>query len=310
MTQFRIWCSLLLIGTASVAAPLHIPGTGTPVPAAKATFDDVDWAFDYKPPKSQSDDGGPSNGPGGEGNKGYTGLDTNYHARIVEDTYRGYPEIVERTTSPVVAGAGALRLATQFQGKSAYDALSWQHIFAVSPIRHMPVSRTPSALVRVHVPDPATWPPTRFRPFLLMGMVSGPTGPWWPYMSAGPDEDNPGHYSWYITTGAGTTNDPFVTHDYLTDPAVEISTQGWWTVGSSIQDNALHWFVREGLVNPGKADHIGAYRSGMITNVFGMPGGTIWMDSLDGTNMSPSWVVDELEFFYGPPATPTVLIVK
>jgi hypothetical protein len=132
-----------------------------------------------------------------------------------------------------------------------------------------------------------------------MGMVGGDFGQRWPHIGAMFDTHTQ-RCSWFVTVGNGSTEDPFVEKCYSNTPALEITTSGWWTIGSSVDGNGLDYFVREGLGLLDMSHHIGTYRAGQITQVYGLPGNTLWMDSVDSNNVSPGWIVDELEFFCGP----------
>ncbi len=282
---------------AAPALATFIPGTvGPRDPFSYESFDDPAWLYTYNNPKSNADAwelGGSGNAqsPFGFSSSGYLARGT-WYPRIVEDTYRGHPSVVERTTAQVAGGTGALRLATTYANDlSPVDCVSWQHMQAVTGDPWIPASDRPSAILRVYVPNPATMEPGSSTGdwFGAMGMVGGPSiGQRWP--AAYIYRNDSGVATWYLYA-----NDAY--QDYTTIPRLQITEAGWWTIGSSVDNGGLDWFISEGLGPLDMTDWIGTYRAGQITEVYGMPGGTLWLEHYNSATMSPNWIVDELEFF-------------
>ena len=56
------------------------------------------------------------------------------------------------------------------------------------------------------------------------------------------------------------------------------------------------------------ADYIGCYRGTEITEVYGLPGATLWMERDSTITNMPDWFVDELSFFIAPPPRKAMVI--
>jgi hypothetical protein len=303
-------CALTFVAGSSYA--VRLPGQGQlRDPLASEDFEDPAWVYTYNNPKSQLDGGRSANIPAGESTVGYTIRGT-WYPRFIEDTYRGHPDTIERTTARAASGAAALRLSTVDDSVSRIDAVSWQQRQAVTPEGFIPASEKPSAIVRVYVPDPKGTPGWGGEDiFLLMGMVGGSFGQRWPWCGAHEDENAPGFYTWACWTGGGTDDDPFIYNTYTNMPRLQIKGPGWWTIGTSVESNSLDFFIHEGLGAIEMSDHVGTVRRGTITEIYGMPGGTVWMERASTNSPMPDWIVDDMDFYSGfPPPELTIMFIR
>jgi hypothetical protein len=280
--------------------PIRLPGEGqTRHPLASENFDDPSWSYIYNNPKSTADGNGQANVPGGTSTVGYVAFNT-WYPRIVEDTYRGHEDVIERTTSPTAAGAGALRLTTKNDGISITDCISWQHTQAITPAAYMSAADNYSAVVSIYAPDPngtTNWGGGDW--VRLMGMVGGASfGQSWPWVAA--HEEALGTNSWVLYVGqSGQPGDSLQYVNCITKfPALRIAGAGWWKIGTTTDGNGLNYFIRQGLGDFDASHYIGTRRSGLVTDIYSMPGGTLWMERGSTITNMPDWVIDELNLYY------------
>ena len=322
--------ALLLLGMAFGLWANFVPGEGPHRrnETASMTFDEP-FAFVTNAPHSQQHLSGPVNMPAAYSTNKYvterrlppwlhsvdggaTTIRTNAHNYLMEDTWRGFPSLVDWVTNPAI-GAGALRLATTSEVCSASgrtgvsDSVSYNMLPAViSNQSWFAASARASIVLHVCVPDPSVWQVASY-PFLFMSMVDdGPGGPWgedWPAVYC---KTNGAAYTW--ACDAGETN-AYWENDYTVYPHMQITGPGWWTVGISMdEDGGVNYYVRSGLVTLSGEDYCGSYRPVVFTRCYGLAG-TFYVGNMTMT-MSPGWIVDGVDYFHDLPRIPGGTVIR
>ncbi|MDE0736684.1 MAG: hypothetical protein OSB47_12730, partial [Pirellulaceae bacterium] len=136
-------------------SPPVVPGTGVAVKKVGDDFEDANWKFNHRFPKSSKNIDKRERGPGGESE----------NDRWYEGIKRGQPDVIRRVATPAggLAGSqGALllqSLQTGIPGKTTYQSQQDDFIANVHYLLGgaIPVSQTPSVVVRVYLPPMNQW---------------------------------------------------------------------------------------------------------------------------------------------------------
>ena len=320
--------ALLCVGIAQHVEAGFVPGHGALGQGTHGRNPDVSmnfdqhWAFVTNLPRSAGHVGAPYQPPDAYSTNKYVsplrswvhsidsgpGVNTNVFNYLVEDTWRGCPLVMEWTTNTVAAGAGALLLATTVDTNgSTSDALSYNMVAAVTNAGSFPASEGASTVLSVYVPDPALWQPDGNYPFLLMSMVAtnaAGDGADWPSLYCQKVGTN---YTWECDAaelgGAATVS------NYLTNPSVEITGAGWWTVGVSLDDDGgVNYYVKSGLGGLSAGDYLGTYRPVVFTQCYGLFG-TFYLRNTSAT-LSPGWIIDEVNYYHRLPPGPSAAVIS
>ena len=291
--------------TAKGADQPFVPGSGVKVVQCGDNFESADWRYIMNGAKASHEQDEEQRPPGGRSVNG----------RWYEGAKRGQPDVIRRIATPpggLPGSKGSLFLATKFSGiPGSYSGEQMQDDLLMSVEsrigRPIPVSWSPSCVVRVYLPDFKRWENRSGASFGIRADVSGRTAdgkvePYWPGM--------------FIMFRSETT--PKYDHDFAQlavrarpngqdVPGPIIEEPGWWTFGLSFTpDGQVHQYARPGVGNLTEEDHL--YSSfpygnrcqefnNFFFNVANMDNGKSW---------STPWVVDDPELYVIPPKGQTL----
>lgn len=136
------------------SAPV-VAGTGVAVKRVGDDFEDVNWKFNHYFPKSSRNLDKRERSPGGE----------SANDRWYEGIKRGQPDVIRRVATPAGGLAGSQgslllqSLQTGIPGKNTYQQQQDDFIANVHYLLGgaIPISQTPSVVVRVYLPPLNTW---------------------------------------------------------------------------------------------------------------------------------------------------------
>lgn len=302
--RLTLLATLLSFGgaTATLAADRpFVPGSGVKVTQCGDNFESPDWRYIMNGAKASHEQDEQQRPPGGRSVNG----------RWYEGAKRGQPDVVRRIATPpggLPGSKGSLFLATKFSGipgRPSGEQMQDDLLMSVESRigRSIPVSWSPSCVVRVYLPDFHRWENRSGASFGIRADVQGrtPDGtiePYWP--------------GTFIMFRSETT--PKYERDFaqLTVrarpngqdvPGPVIEEPGWWTFGLSFTpDGQVHQYARPGVEDLTEEDHL--YSSfpygnkclefnNFFFNVANMDNGKTW---------STPWVVDDPELYVIPPA--------
>ena len=288
------------------AQGIVVPGTGSVVQKVGDDFEDPDWKYRYRLPKSTHNLDERMNAPGGVALNG----------RWYEGVKRGQPDIVRRVETPaggLPGSTGSLLLQsrnTGVPGKPSYKLQQDDFICAVhnrlgGSVR---VSQSPSAVVRVFLPPVAKWesrngPHFAFRVALETVAKKKSSGffasskkepeIYWPGLFIEKMRHRDGNDYAYFRVRSNRRGG-----DYK---AKQITTTGWWTLGlSCTPDGRVHYFAKPGIEDLTKEDRIASeypygYRAlRMKTFFFNV------CSADDGRRWSTPWVIDDPTLYFVP----------
>jgi hypothetical protein len=295
-------CWLALIGVA-LADPV-VPGTGYRAQQVGDDFEDPQWAYDHRDPKSSEEQDGRNRWPSGSSRNG----------RWTESALRGHPDTIRRVEAP--AGGlpdshGALLLATLYSGvPGRLSHEPQQDDFLASVSRqiggYVAAAASPSVVTRVYLPPFDQWEQRSGVSFGFRLALSGRKGrssalePYWP-----------GIFIRYYSRRSGAREDSaaLVVRGALNGADVmgpKIQTPGWWTLGMSVSpDGQVHFYGRPGVEDLRAEDRLASYycygfRAERLQTFF------FDVCNLDnGRSRSTSWIVDDTWLYatrqYGAP---------
>jgi hypothetical protein len=294
---------------ALASAQVPVPGTGQPVTAVGDDFEDPEWSYVFNLPKSSDENDENKRLPGGQSRNG----------RWFEGAKRGQPDVIKRVPTPeggLAGSEGALLLVSRQTGvPGRYSHKMQQDDFIVNVSGRLrgsiPVSRSPSIVVRVYLPPWEEWekrtgPSFGFRAACLThakktkksgGFLGGSRTTteletYWPGMfiqfNKGDGDKRPD--SAVIVVRGGRTG-----HDFM---GPKIEETGWWTLGMSFTpDGSVHYFARPGVDDLTASDHVSSqfpysYRCEHLNAFF------FNVCSGDNGNWSTPWIIDDAALFY------------
>jgi hypothetical protein len=286
-----------------------VPGTGQKVTQVGDDFEDPDWEYIYNLPKSSKNLNDFAGGAGGESKNG----------RWFEGVKRGQPDVVRRVPTPeggLPGSTGAMLLQsrdTGIPGRPSYRVQQDDFICDVQYRlgRSIPVSQSPSAVVRVYLPPISEWeqrtgPSFAFRVALDTTVNKGSAGL---FARSGPKRETywPGMFIEFESRHT-TKRDYDSAHfrirgnesggDYK---GMAINTTGWWTLGiSCTPDGRVHYYARPGVEPLTAEDRIAShypysYRAQWFNTFFFNV-----CSPDDGKTWSTPWIVDQCEVFVIP----------
>lgn len=291
--------ALLISGTAW-ADQSFVPGTGEFLADCSDDFEDPNWSYNTKLPKSSHEQDDRQRGPGGRSNNGL------WH----EGAKRGTPDVVKRIPNlpgGIEGSEGALMFATRYSGipgrvsnKQQQDDLLLKFDRRLG--RSIPVSWQPSCTVRVYLPPFEQWenrsgPSFGMRADCRGRKPDGSSEPYWPGMF------------WLFRSETGRNiEEDFAQltvradrrgHDTRSHKVYE---PGWWTMGMSFTpDGQVHYYAKAGVDDLTADDYLMSsfpYGDRCLTfnnfffNVANFDNGRSW---------STSWVIDDPKIFVIPP---------
>ncbi len=279
-----------------------VPGTGTKIAKVGDDFEDVNWQFDHRHPKSSQElDEQPRLPPGEAKN-----------LRWYEGIKRGHPDVVRRVATPdggLSGSQGALLLQSLRTGIPGRITNRMQQDDFIADVNYrlggaIPVSHCPSVVVRVFMPPVAEWE-NRTGPHFAFRLAAdtyqgGDTETIWPGMfivfeSQSTRSGQAQDYA-YFRLRANRQGE-----DYRSQP---ITKTGWWTLGLSLTpDGRIHYYASPGVDPLTSADYLGSdtpygtrcqsFKT-FFFNVCNLDDGRSW---------STRWIIDDPSVYYIPVET-------
>lgn len=243
-----------------------VPGTGQVVKGVGDDFEDENWSFQFAGQKSSENIDEQQRLPAGKSANG----------RWYEGVKRGYPDVVQRVSTPeggLAGSEGALLLRSLRTGVPGQVSHQLQQDDFICNVNYrlkqsIPVSRAPSFVVRVFLPPVDEWE-ERSGPHFAVRCALGTHArkeakglfavgsrveeeTYWPGMflefvpKNGRDRE---HDYAYIRIRSNSRGG-----DYR---GVPISVTGWWTFGMSVTpDGRVHYYAKPGIEDLTEADHL------------------------------------------------------
>ena len=306
------WNLVLTLGisvSATVAAAQQlVPGQGTQLKTVGDTFEDASWQYVHNLPKSSRNLDNDVRSP--------TGIAVNN--RWYEGVKRGQPDVIRRVPTPaggLPGSYGALLLQSRHTGIPGKPSYAMQQDDFIADVHErvdgwIPVSRGPSAVVRVFLPRTSKWenrsgPHFAFRVAVTHSVPStglfsfgsrSKSETYWPGIfidfDSKTDDDRSHDYAQLRLRGDADGDDFLGLH---------VSTTGWWTLGiSCTRDGQIHYYARPGIEPLTARDHLAStYPYGFRAEYFK----TFFFNVCsgdDGRNWSTPWIIDDPSVFVFP----------
>ncbi|MDP6442872.1 MAG: hypothetical protein QGG36_13945 [Pirellulaceae bacterium] len=297
-------CLAFAVCGIAVAAEPVVPGAGRRVEDVGDDFEDPDWEFIFRLPKSSKNLNKNDGGGGGESKNDHW----------YEGVKRGQPDIIKTVPTPPNGLANSTRslllrsVQTGIPGRPSYR-LQQDDFIANVHYRNgsIPVSQTPSAVVRIFMPKVEEWedrsgPSFAFRVAVetsvrkrsgAFGAVRTQSETYWPGFFIEFDsktENDRGYDSAHLRIRANSNGADF------TGPAIKQT--GWWTFGiSCTPDGMLHYYASPGVDDLTDEDYItsqfpyGHRAQRFKTYFFNVCNGD------DGRTWSTPWIIDDPKVF-------------
>lgn len=278
-----------------------VPGTGWFLPGCSDDFEDENWSYSLRLPKSSYEQDDNQRGPGGISNNRL------WH----EGAKRGTPDIVRRVSTPpggIVGSGGALLFQTKDSGmpgrttnEQMQDDLLMK--FDSKLGRSIPAEWEPSCTVRVYLPEFDKWENRTGASFGMRAdcrgrTPEGETDAYWPGM--------------FLLFRSETSRN--IQQDYAQISirsnnrgqdirSLKITEPGWWTMGLSFsKDGMVHYYASPGVDDLTEDDYLGSnypygYKCLCMRNFFFNVAN--WDN---GRSWSTPWVIDDPMVFVQPPA--------
>jgi hypothetical protein len=296
-----------------MAAPAFgqlVPGTGVKLTNVGDDFEEEDWEYTFNLPKSSKNINEYAGGAGGRSKNG----------RWYEGVKRGQPDVVKRVPTPAngpVGSKGAMMLRSLQTGVPGRPSYVVQQDDFIADVNYrlggsIPISRSPSVVVRVFMPPIAEWenrtgPTFAFRIALDTTAKKSKGAGFFARTTTEPETYWPGFFvELESETDRNRTQDGAYLRvrsnnrggDYR-GPAIRQT--GWWTMGlSCTPDGRVHYYAKPGLEDLTAEDHIASeYPYGFRAEKFK----TFFFNVCnadDGQTWSTAWVVDNCEVFHVP----------
>jgi hypothetical protein len=248
----------------AVAQRPIVPGTGKQLTEVGDNFEDREWKYVPRNPKSTEDID--------ENQRQPTGRSTN--GRWYEGIKRGHPDIVQWIETPeggLPNSSGSLLLQTMFsgipnrpRGEMGQDDFVCNIQYRLK--RKIPVAETPSVVTRVYFPPIEEWerrngPHFGFRlalettamkesgGFLGFGSKKEDDEVYWPGMFVCYEKQRDGQVKTYFRIRGDRRGGDFRGPD--------IEQLGWWTLGMSVTaDGMVHYYAHPGVEDLTEEDYI------------------------------------------------------
>ncbi len=295
VTATLVWFGGNLPVVIAASMPV-VPGTGELVTGVGDDFEDPEWKYIPNSPKSSGEQDGRRRAPFGHSANG----------RWIEGDGRGQPDLVKRIETPpggLEGSTGALWIASQFTGipgmRTAESTQDDLFMIVAGRVGGIPVSKSPSAVVRVFVPAFDQWEDRTGSSFAFRATLRGSkfgeseTEPYWPGLFF---NFNSGHYrqdkkdSAYLVVRSGPRGEDYKVRN--------VTETGWWTLGMSFTpDGRVHYYAHPGIADLTSADHLAShhcygFRALQLKQVFF----DVW-NLVDGQHWSTGWVIDDPKVF-------------
>lgn len=306
-------CVTLLFASGLSADPL-VPGTGQKVPQVGDDFEAEPWDFVQNLPKSSEEQDKQQRLP--------TGKSTN--GRWYEGIKRGHPDVMKRVPTPeggLSGSQGSLMMRTLRSGIPGTRSNTMQQDDLVVNCQYrlrgtIPVSQSPSCVVRVYMPPFDQWedrsgstfgfriatqthawkvPEESKRFFLTRNTPKFIEEVYWPGIFVQFRSKTDGRNkedSAYFTIRGDQRGADFKGPD--------ITETGWWTLGMSCTpDGQVHYYIRQGIEDLTPADHVTSqFPYGYKAETFR----TFFFNVCnrdDGVTWSTPWIIDDPTFYVG-----------
>ena len=307
--------SFLVANSADAQRPV-VPGSGSEIIGVADDFEDPNWGYIPRDPKSTEDIDDNQRAPMGRSTNG----------RWYEGIKRGHPDIVKRVPTPpggIPGSEGALLMRSMYTGLPHQPSYKMHQDDFVANVQYrlrrtISVHEAPSVTTRVYLPPVAQWedrsgPHFGFRLALeTTAMTEQEVGRGIfkrKKMEMGNEIYWPGLFIEFESkTKTGKAED----YAYLRVRrnrrggdfrGPQITTTGWWTLGMSITpDGMIHYYASPGVDNLTEADYITSqfpydYRCERFRTFF-----YNICSADDGRSWSTSFVVDDPKVFALRPA--------
>lgn len=279
--------------TTALRAEPVVPGAGRKVANVGDTFESPEWTYEFNGQKSSHDIDGQRRKPYGRSKNG----------RWKEGTGRGQPDVVERVATPeggLPGSEGALlmtSLDTGVPGRRIKE-VHQDDLHASCSARVgglIPVSSTPSVVVRVYVPP---FEEFEQREGLSFGYRLSLRGTAPKQTKQELEKFWPGMFVQYHPRGTSRAKGPSANlilrasnRGDMPGPAI---TPGWWTFGMSCTaDGMVHYYAAEGVDDLTEEDYIASYYAhGYRAREFS----TFFFNvanRADGQNWTTEWIIDD-----------------
>ena len=288
--------------------PVLIPGTGVLIKNGIDTFEDENWKWYHRHPKSSREQDKRTRSPLGKSNNGLW----------FEGPKRGTPDVVKRVELPAPGLAGSdhgLLIATLragIPGRTTYRMMQDDLIFNMSKAagRGLSAADNPSVVTRVYLPPFAQWERRDGASFgfrcgcTTHAIITGKEHP--DRGDFGVEEYWPGMFICFVPGDGKEKSDSAylrVRGDRrgrgMRGPTISETELGWWTLGMSFsRDGKVHYFASQGVDDLTMDDHL------TTQNPYGYR--TEWVKTFfynvcsqdDGKTWSTPWVIDDPKTFF------------
>ncbi|QEF99012.1 hypothetical protein Mal15_30710 [Stieleria maiorica] len=247
-----------------------VPGTGSEIVGVSDDFEDPNWSYIPRNPKSTEDIDENQRGPMGRSSNG----------RWYEGIKRGHPDVVQRVDTPpggIPGSTGALLMRSKFTGLPGRPSGTMHQDDFVANVqyrlkRRVDISEVPSVTTRVYLPPVESWenrsgPHFGFRLALeTTAMVDKEVGVgifkrttqemgnevYWPGMFVefeSKSTTRKDHDYAYLRIRGNQRGGDF--------RGPQITTTGWWTMGMSVTpDGMVHYYASPGVDDLTEDDYI------------------------------------------------------
>ena len=307
---FGALLTLAIYATAADAQRPVVPGTGSEVVGVADDFEDPEWGYIPRDPKSTEDIDENQRGPMGRSTNG----------RWYEGIKRGHPDIVKRVATPpggLPGSEGSLLMRSKFTGLPGRPSHKMHQDDFVANVqyrmkRRVNISEVPSVTTRVYLPPVDEWenrsgPHFGFRLALeTTAMVDKEVGVgifkrtkremgneiYWPGMFIefeSKSSKKPDDYA-YLRVRSNSRGADF--------RGPQITRTGWWTLGMSVTpDGMVHYYASPGVDDLTEDDYITSqfpysYRAERFRTFF-----YNICSADDGVRWSTAFIVDDPKVF-------------
>ena len=291
---------LLLVFTLGTHRPAIaqslVPGTGQRLPQATDDFEDPAWSYSYNPPKSSTEQDRQSRLP--------TGISKN--GRFFEPPLRGQPDLIQRVETPpdgLPGSTGSLLIATRDSGVPGRSSRRNQQDDLIARIGGaIPVSRSPSVVVRVYMPPFEEWEPRTGNSFGFRASCYGRKPANVPRKRGSPASDDywPGFFVHFFSKSDKRSSQDYAAllirsdHRGVDFWGPRIDGPGWWTLGMSFTpDGQVHYYAKAGVEDLTTKDYLAShYCYGFRCQRLD----TYFFDVVspdDGRTWSTKWIIDD-----------------
>jgi len=288
--------------------PVLVPGTGVLIKNGGDNFEDENWKWYHRHPKSSEEQDKRVRSPLGKSNNGLW----------FEGPKRGTPDVVKRVELPEPGLAGSehgmliATLRAGIPGRLTYRMMQDDLIFNMSRAAGRGLSRadSPSVVTRVYLPPFAQWERRSGASFgfrcgcTTHAIITGENHP--DRGEFGVEEYWPGMFIVFAPGDGDKTEDAAylrIRGDRrgrgMRGPSIAADQLGWWTLGMSFSpDGMVHYFASPGVDELSMDDH--------ITSQYPYGYRTEWVKTFfynvcshdDGKTWSTPWVVDDPQTYF------------